>query len=109
MRAGPRPSGSSSRSHPGTGRERDRTTTATRRRRSAAETRSAILEAAERRLLGGGPEAIRLQENAADARISPPPILHHFWSRQGVVEAVGPPGLAKLPAQILEGWPSAKE
>jgi AcrR family transcriptional regulator len=86
---------------------RDRT--ATRRRRSAAETRSAILEAAERRLLGGGPEAIRLQEIAADAGISHPAILHHFGSREGLVEAMVLRGIAKLQGQFLEGWPSAKE
>jgi AcrR family transcriptional regulator len=86
---------------------RDRT--ATRRRRSAAETRSAILEAAERRLLGGGPEAIRLQEIAADAGISHPAILHHFGSREGLVEAMVLRGITNLQAQFLEGWPSAKE
>ena len=86
---------------------RDRT--ATRRRRSAAETRSAILEAAERRLLGGGPEAIRLQEIAADAGISHPAILHHFGSREGLVEAMVLRGIGRLQEQFLEGWPSAKE
>jgi AcrR family transcriptional regulator len=107
MRAGPRQPGASSRSHPATILSRDRT--ATRRRRSAAETRSAILEAAERRLLGGGPEAIRLQEIAADAGISHPAILHHFGSREGLVEAMVLRGIAKLQAQFLEGWPSVKE
>ena len=85
---------------------RDRT--ATRRRRTAAETRSLILEAAERRLLGGGPEAVRLQEIAADAGISHPAILHHFGSREGLVEAMISRGLASLQAQFLEGWPSQK-
>ena len=109
MRAGPRPSGNSSRSHPGTGRVRDRASMGVRRRRKAAETRSAILEAAERRLLGGGPEAIRLQEIAADAGISHPAILHHFGSREGLVEAMVLGGIGRLQAQFLEGWPSAKE
>jgi AcrR family transcriptional regulator len=105
MRAAPRQSsGSSSRSR---GPARDRA--ATPRRRSAAETRTAILEAAERRLLGGGPEAIRLQEIAADAGISHPAILHHFGSREGLVEAIILRGIARLQAQILKGWPSAKE
>jgi AcrR family transcriptional regulator len=82
---------------------------APRRRRSAAETRDAILEAAERRLLNGGPEAIRLQEIAADAGLSHPAILHHFGSREGLVEAMVLRGIARLQAQILKGWPSAKE
>lgn len=97
----------SSRSQLATARDRGRT--AIRRRRSAAETRSAILEAAERRLLEGGPEAIRLQEIAADAGISHPAILHHFGSREGLVEAMVLNGIARLQAQFLEGWPSAKE
>jgi AcrR family transcriptional regulator len=83
--------------------------TSTRRRRSAAETRSAILEAAERRLLDGGPDAIRLQEIATDAGISHPAILHHFGSREGLVEAMVLRSIAGLQAQFLEGWPSAKE
>jgi AcrR family transcriptional regulator len=107
MRAGPRQPGVSSRSHPAASIARDRT--ATRRRRSAAETRDAILEAAERRLVDGGPEAIRLQEIAADAGISHPAILHHFGSREGLVEAMVVRGIARLQAQFLEGWPSAKE
>jgi AcrR family transcriptional regulator len=116
MRAVPRPPRVSSRSHKwggppcppsATSPVRDRTRT--RRRRIAAETRNAILEAAERRLLVGGPEAIRLQEIAADAGISHPAILHHFGSREGLVEAMVIRGIANLQAQFLEGWPSAKE
>ena len=108
MRAGLRRSnGSRSSGDLGTGPARDRTPT--RRRRSAAETRSAILEAAERRFLDGGPEAIRLQEIATDAGISHPAILHHFGSREGLVEAMVSRGIARLQAQFLEGWPSAKE
>jgi len=78
-------------------------------RRSATDTRRAILEAAERRLVAGGPEAIRLQEIAADVGISHPAVLHHFGSREGLVEAMVRHGLAKLQAQFLEGWPSQKE
>jgi AcrR family transcriptional regulator len=107
MRAVPRPPRVSSRSHSAAGTVRDRT--GTRRRRSAAETRNAILEAAQRRLLARGPEAIRLQEIAADAGISHPAILHHFGSREGLVEAMVLRGITNLQAQFLEGWPSAKE
>src|SRR6266403_1216850 len=104
MRAVPRqPSVSGSKS----GRERNGALS--RRRRSAAETRDAILEAAERRLLDKGPDAIRLQEIGADAGISHPAILHHFGSREGLVEAMILRGIARLQAQFLEGWPSAKE
>jgi len=107
MRARPQQPDVSSRSHPATAPARDRTSV--RRRRSAAETRLAILEAAERRLLDGGPEAIRLQEIAADAGISHPAILHHFGNREGLVEAMVIRGIGKLQAQFLAGWPSVKE
>ena len=60
-------------------------------------------------MVSGGPEAIRLQEIAADVGISHPAILHHFGSREGLVEAMIAHGLGKLQAQFLEGWPSEKE
>src|SRR5258708_37273285 len=107
MRAGPRQPHISSRGHTATAPDRDRT--AIRRRRSAATTRIAILEAAERRLLAGGPEAIGLQEPAAAAGIVHPGILHHFGSREGLVEAMVLRGIGRLQAQFLEGWPSAKD
>jgi AcrR family transcriptional regulator len=83
-------------------------TAAPRGRRNASDTRTAILEAAERRLVGGGPEAIRLQEIAADVGLSHPAILHHFGSREGLVEAMVSQGITRLQAQFLEGWPSDK-
>jgi AcrR family transcriptional regulator len=57
-------------------------------RRTADAARAAILAAAQRRLLAGGPDALRLQEIAADVGISHPAVLHHFRSREGLVEAV---------------------
>jgi AcrR family transcriptional regulator len=59
-----------------------------RRRRSAEEARREILDAAGRRLVQGGPEAIRLQEIAGDLGISHPAILHHFGSRDGLIAAL---------------------
>ena len=61
---------------------------ARRVRRPAAEARERILDAAERRLQTAGPAGIRLQEIAADVGIAHPTILHHFGSREGLVEAV---------------------
>ncbi len=61
---------------------------ASTRRRNLAETRGAILDAAERRLIDGGPDAVRLEKIAADAGVSHPAILHHFGSREGLVEAI---------------------
>jgi AcrR family transcriptional regulator len=79
------------------------------RRRDVTQTRAAILDAAERRLIIGGPDAIRLEKIAADAGVSHPAILHHFKSREGLVEAMVLNGLKRFQAQVLEGWPSAKE
>lgn len=59
-----------------------------RRRRTVEQARREILGAAERRLIAGGPEAIRLQEIAADVGVSHSTILHHFGSRQGLMEAL---------------------
>ena len=61
---------------------------APRKRRTAEQARGAILDAAERRLVAAGPGAIRLQEVAADVGVSHPTVLHHFGSREGLVEAV---------------------
>ena len=92
---------------------KSRSTTASRsrtvRRRDVAQTRAAILDAAERRLIVGGPDAIRLEKIAADVGVSHPAILHHFKSREGLVEAMVLNGLKRFQVQILEGWPSAKE
>ena len=59
-----------------------------RTRRSAPEARRAILEAAEKRLREGGPEAVRLQDLARDLGVSHPAILHHFGSREKLIRAV---------------------
>jgi AcrR family transcriptional regulator len=82
---------------------------ATRGRRSATETRRAILDAAERCLIEGGPDAIRLQKIAADVGISHPAILHHFKNREGLIEAMVVDGFAKLQVQFVEGWPSVRD
>jgi AcrR family transcriptional regulator len=57
-------------------------------RRGAPDVRGAILDAAEKRLREAGPGAIRLQDVAAEVGISHPAILHHFGSREGLVQAV---------------------
>ena len=57
-------------------------------RRTASEAKSMILDAAEKRLREFGPAGIKLQELAADVGVSHPAILHHFGSRDDLVEAV---------------------
>ena len=59
-----------------------------RRRRDAATSQAAILDAAEVLLASGGASGIRLQQVAADAGVSHPTVLHHFGSREGLIEAV---------------------
>jgi AcrR family transcriptional regulator len=72
-----------------------------RQRRSAEEAHEQILDAADRRLAESGPRGIRLQEIAADVGVSHPTILHHFGSREGLVEEVVKRALAGLSAEIV--------
>jgi AcrR family transcriptional regulator len=70
-------------------------------RREASVAREQILDAAERRLSSSGPAGLRLQEIAADVGVSHPTILHHFGSREGLVEAVVTRALEGLQRDIL--------
>jgi AcrR family transcriptional regulator len=81
---------------------RSRKSPAPRRRRTADEARVAILDAAEKRLVAAGPDGIRLQEVAADVGVSHPTVLHHFGSREGLVEAVVERALESLKLGLLE-------
>jgi len=71
-------------------------------RRTAEEAKSIILDAAEKRLRELGPAGIKLQELAADVGVSHPAILHHFGSRDGLVEAVVRRALDTLRETILD-------
>jgi AcrR family transcriptional regulator len=77
------------------------TPTKPRRRRTAEEARHEILAAAQRRLTEGGPEAIRLQDIARDLGISHPTILHHFESREGLMQALARSAIGALNADVL--------
>jgi len=59
-----------------------------RRRRPAAETRAAIVAAAQIRLKESGPATLRLDDVADDVGISRQAVLHHFGSRDGLMRAV---------------------
>jgi AcrR family transcriptional regulator len=72
-----------------------------RKRRTAEEARTAIIDAAERRLVASGPGGIRLQEVAADVGVSHPTVLHHFGSREALVEAVVARALDSLHAGLV--------
>ncbi|MEW6269629.1 MAG: helix-turn-helix domain-containing protein [Thermodesulfobacteriota bacterium] len=72
-----------------------------RRRRTAEDARHEILAAAQRRLAEGGPEAIRLQDIARDLGISHPTILHHFESREGLMQALARSAIGALNDDVL--------
>jgi len=72
-----------------------------RRRRTAEDAREAILAAAERHLIEGGPAALRLADLATEVGVSHPAILHHFGSREGLVKAVVARAVRSLQAELL--------
>ena len=73
-----------------------------RRRRSAEVARKEILDAAQRLLSQGGPDAIRLQEIARDVGIAHPTILHHFGSREGLIQALDARAIRALSDDVAE-------
>jgi AcrR family transcriptional regulator len=76
-------------------------------RRNAEDAQRLILDAAEKRLREGGPEAIRLQDIAADVGISHPAILHHFSSRDGLTRALEQRAMRRLEAELVEAIASS--
>ena len=70
--------------------------TAPRKRRSATEARRRILETAERHLVDGGPEAVRVQVIARDLGITDAAIHYHFGSREQLLEELLRHGGRKL-------------
>ena len=81
----------------------------TRRRRSPEVAREEILNAAQRLLSRGGPDAIRLQDIARDVGISHPTILHHFGSRDGLIEALDARAIHALTADVARILQSDEE
>jgi AcrR family transcriptional regulator len=80
-----------------------------RTRRTAEDARAQILKAAEKRLLEAGPASIRLQEIAGDLGVSHQAILHHFKSREGLVEAVVKRALDALQADLVAAFMASME
>ncbi len=79
-----------------------------RTRRNAEDARRSILDAAERRLFELGPDGIRLQQIATDVGISHPAVLHHFGSREGLVEAVVSRAFNSLEADLIRSIAEAQ-
>ncbi len=59
-----------------------------RRRLPAADARRTILEAAERLLIDGGPDAVRVQAVARELDITDAAVHYHFGSRVGLMDAL---------------------
>ena len=81
-------------------------------RRGRDEARHAILEAAEKHLREGGPEAVRVQRVAEDLGITDAAIHHHFGNRQGLMEALLRFAGRRMRDElggILEGWDGEPE
>src|SRR5262245_65030111 len=72
-----------------------------RQRRTADEARAEILDAAERVLIETGPGAIRLQQVAKLVGVSHPTVLHHFGTREALVEAVVERALQAMQEDVL--------
>src|SRR5262245_36697067 len=70
-------------------------------RRTAEEAQTEILDAAERRLVASGPAGIRLQDVADDVGVSHPTILHHFGSREKLVDEVVTRRVAAMNDDVL--------
>lgn len=77
-------------------------------RRTAEEARREILDAAEQRLTEVGPDGLRLQDLAKDLGLSHPAILHHFGSRDALLEAVIERATEKLHGELLEALQKAE-
>ncbi len=75
---------------------------AKRVRRAPEEARRAILDAAEARMRDVGIDGLRLQDLAKDVGISHPAVLHHFGSREQLVEAVVERAMRTLEAELLD-------
>lgn len=71
-------------------------------RRTPEEARRVILDAAEKNMTASGPAGIRLQDVARAAGVSHPTILHHFGSREGLIQALNRRTLEDLKTTLLK-------
>jgi AcrR family transcriptional regulator len=62
--------------------------------------RRAILDAAERRLVEGGPDAVTIRACARDVGVSPAAPIHHFGSLKGLYSALAARGFEQLVARL---------
>ena len=75
-----------------------------RRRRSPESARREILDAAGRQLTKEGPDGLRLQAIAADLGISHSSILHHFGSRDGLLDQLSIDAFQNLERDLKQSF-----
>jgi AcrR family transcriptional regulator len=75
-----------------------------RKRRTAEQARREILDAAEKQLSRTGPDSIRLQDVARAVGVSHPTVLHHFGSREGLVQAVMQRASENLQGELVRAF-----
>jgi len=71
-------------------------------RRSVEDARRAILDAAERRLIAGGPQAVRVQLVARDVGMTDAAVHYHFSNRRGLLEALLRSAGRRLRNELME-------
>jgi len=71
-------------------------------RRTPEEARRLILAAAEADMAAGGPAGLRLEAVAKAAGVSHPTILHHFGSREGLIQALNRKTVEQLKTVLLK-------
>lgn len=72
-------------------------------RRTPEEARALILDAADTVTRAQGLASLRLQDVAREAGVSHPTILHHFGSREGLVQALNARAMDQLTRDVVEG------
>lgn len=70
-------------------------------RRTADDAQREILDVTERILREHGPSGIRLQQIAEEVGVSHPAVLHHFGSREGLINAVVRRAVERLEADLI--------
>lgn len=76
-------------------------------RRTSDDARRLILDAAERVTRIEGPASLRLQDVAREAGVSHPNILHHFGSREGLMQALNSRAMDQLTRDVIAGMGSS--
>jgi AcrR family transcriptional regulator len=79
-----------------------------RRRLTPESAKTVILEAAERRLIEGGPDAVRVQAIARELGVTDAAIHHHFGNREGLLQALlrfGGHRLREAVAKVIAAHP----